>query len=120
MRLDHTKTPAQKRKARVRGKLHGTAKRPRLSVFRSNKHMYLQVIDDDAAKTLVAANDLQKAVKTKKGDTKTDIAGGVAQHLAENLTKKKIKQVVFDRGSYRYHGRVKKVAETLREKGILV
>ncbi|MBD3279091.1 MAG: 50S ribosomal protein L18 [Candidatus Pacebacteria bacterium] len=116
--IKHNLTLAAKRKRRVRGKLHGTALRPRLTVFRSNKHIYLQVIDDDQGQTLASATDAGKA--NQHQGTKTVKAQQVAQDLAKQLQKKKIKQLIFDRGAYRYHGRIKAVAETLREKGIKI
>lgn len=114
-------TLAEKRARRVRGKISGTAERPRLTVYRSNKYTYLQVIDDQAGKTLVAANDLSiaKAGAQVKGK-KIERATIVAQELAKQLKSKKISALKFDRGSYRYHGRLKAVAETLREAGIEV
>lgn len=114
--IKHNQTPAMKRKARVRGKLFGTAKRPRLTIFRSNLHTYLQAVDDEAQKTLASATDAGKDNKVK--GTKSERAQQVAQNLAAQLKKAKINAVVFDRGAYKYHGRVKAVAETLREGGI--
>lgn len=103
---------AAKRERRVRAKLHGTAKRPRLNIFRSNQHTYLQVIDDDKGVTLAAVNTLQ--VDKEKG-TKTQRAISLTTRLMKQLTDKKIKALVLDRGSYRYHGRIKAIADTLRE-----
>ncbi|MBD3249988.1 MAG: 50S ribosomal protein L18 [Candidatus Pacebacteria bacterium] len=114
-KVNHRSTK-EKRTMAVRSKLHGTAKRPRLTVFRSNKHIYLQAIDDDKAITLVGVTDAG-ADKKYKG-TKTQKAVSVAKDLAQQLKDKKVKQLVFDRGPYRYHGRVKAVAQTLREQGI--
>lgn len=105
-----------KRALSVRRKLHGTAKRPRLSVYRSNKHILLQVIDDDKEVTLLSITDQGKE-KDYKG-TKTEVAQKVAKDLAKEMKKAKLKQLVFDRGSYRYHGRVRAVAEALRKEGI--
>jgi large subunit ribosomal protein L18 len=106
----------KKRKMSVRSKIKGTAKRPRLSVFRSNEHIYLQVINDEQGVTLVGAGDYGQDSKVK--GTKTEKAVKVAKNLAKELKKKKIKRIVFDRGPYRYHGRIKAVAETLREEGL--
>ena len=92
------------RKKRVRAKLEGTAMRPRISVFRSNKFTYAQAIDDVKAVTLASAKN-QDAAKT-------------GQDLAEKLLKLKIKQAVFDRSGYKYHGRVKEIADGVREKGV--
>jgi large subunit ribosomal protein L18 len=115
--IKHNLTKAQKRKRRVRGKVRGTASRPRVTVYRSNRYTYLQAIDDMAGETIAAANDLMLSKAAQKG-TKTDRAEAVAKALADKLSKKKIKQVAFDRGSYRYHGRVRTVADTLRDQGI--
>ncbi len=120
MKINHTKTSAEKRKLRVRAKVRGTAERPRLHVFRSNHHICLQAIDDQGARTLCAANDIQADLKKAVGKTKTQSAEQVAIKLAKVLVGKNIKQVVFDRGSYRYHGRVRTVADTLRKNGIQV
>ncbi|MPM80031.1 50S ribosomal protein L18 [bioreactor metagenome] len=102
-----------KRKLRVRAKLFGTEERPRLTVFRSNKHIRLQVVDDKAGKTLAAASDF-----AQKSGTKSEKSAAVAKELLQALKSKKITQLVFDRSYYKYHGRVKAVAESLREGGI--
>ena len=116
-KIAHNHTLKQKRKMRVSGKMNGTALRPRVTVFRSNQHIVLQAIDDEAGKTVVAANDLGKA---KIKGTKTDRSVAVTKLLVAGLKKAEISAVVFDRGAYRYHGRVKAVAETLRQEGITV
>lgn len=116
--INHYSTLTEKRKKRVRKKLHGTEMRPRLNVFRSNRHISLQVINDDAGKTLVGVSDKSKTLKLTGNKTEKSI--GLAKELAKLLTKKKIEALVFDRGSYRYHGRVKAVAEALREAGIKI
>lgn len=103
------------RRKRVRAKILGTSARPRLNVFRSLSHIYAQIIDDINGKTLVSANDLElKAKKTKK----TDKAKEVGKLIAEKAQAKKIKQVVFDRAGFKYHGRVKAVADGAREGGL--
>ncbi len=117
--ISHNATLAQKRKRRVRGKISGTAERPRLSVTRSNKYMYLQLIDDTAGKTIAASSDVA-ARKAKKAGTKTESAQAAAKALFEQMKKQKVDAVVFDRGSYRYHGRVKSVVEELRQLGVKV
>jgi len=117
-RIDHNATLAEKRKRRVRAKLFGSAERPRLTVFRSNRFMYLQVIDDAEGKTLAAATDQSKTVK--KTGTKIESAKAIAKKLFDKIKKSKIEALVFDRGSYKYHGRVKAVVEELRELGIKV
>lgn len=114
--INHNLSTKEKRQRRVSQKLFGTEQRPRLAVYRSNQHLYLQVIDDEAGQTLAAASDIGQA-NQKKG-TKLERAKLVAEELAEELKKKKIKNLVFDRRYYRYHGRVKMVAETLREAGL--
>lgn len=112
---------AMKRRRRVRGKLQGTMQRPRLTVFRSNKNTYLQVIDDVSGKTVACANNLM-AAKQKQSLTgsKIERAQQLAQELATQLKAQKITKLAFDRGSYRYHGRLKAVADTLRSAGIEV
>lgn len=103
----------QRRSTRIRSKLHGTAARPRLSVHRSNKHIFVQAINDDSGVTVVANSDL----KVKNG-TKTERAQAAAKSVASALKKAGITKVVFDRGSFRYHGRVQAVADALRTEGI--
>lgn len=120
--INHNLSISEKRKRRVRSKLNGTAKRPRLTVNKSNKFTYLQVIDDAAGKTLASASDIKIKKSLKKGATltKTQAAVQATQELVKAMKKAKITAVVFDRGQYKYHGRVKAVAETLREAGIKV
>ncbi len=117
-KVSHKHTIVQKRILRVRAKLTGTVERPRVTVSRSNRYIHVQVIDDVNARTIVAGSDLHKG-KGKKV-AKTDSAKLVAAEVATQLKKKKITAVVFDRGPYKYHGRVKAVAESLREQGITV
>jgi large subunit ribosomal protein L18 len=106
-----------RRHTRVRHKISGTDKRPRLSVFKSNKGMYVQLINDRNGQTLASINS--KEVEKDK-DKKLDTAFKVGKLLAEKASKKKIKEVVFDRASYRYHGRVKAVADGAREGGLVL
>ena len=101
----------QKRHRRVRGKLSGTADRPRLNIFRSNTGIYAQVIDDVAGVTLASASTLSKG-------TKTEQAVVVGKLVAERAVAKGISEVVFDRGGYLYHGRVKALADSARENGL--
>lgn len=110
------KRQKEKRKTRVRMKIKGTAEKPRLSVFRSNKRIYAQLIDDEKGRTLVAASE--KEIKFKTKQTKKEKAASLGEILAEKALKKKIGQVVFDRGSHRYHGRVKALAEGARKGGL--
>ncbi|MBT9671854.1 50S ribosomal protein L18 [Secundilactobacillus kimchicus] len=111
---DKNKT-RQKRHMRVRNKISGTAERPRLNVFRSNKNIYAQVIDDVAGVTLVSASTLDSEVK---GANKTEQAQAVGKLIATRANDKKISDVVFDRGGYLYHGRVQALAEAARENGL--
>jgi len=129
-----------RRHERVRERVVGTPQRPRLCVFRSLKHIYAQIIDDQVGRTLVAASDLeadvrlptdgQKPARSKKsvsgaetappvqGKAKKDVAGLVGGLLARRALERGIKMVVFDRGGYRFHGRVKALAEAAREAGL--
>lgn len=120
--INHYLTVAEKRKRRVRSKLHGTAARPRLSVNKSNKYVYLQAINDDTGVTIASTNDVQirKAVKKSSELTKTAAATKAAEEMLSLLKKAKVKSIVFDRGQYKYHGRVKAVAQILRDGGIEV
>ncbi len=102
------------RKNRIRSKISGTPTKPRLSVFRSNAHISVQLIDDTNSKTLASASDL----KLKEKSTKTEKAKKVWVEMAEKIKGLKIESVVFDRGWFAYHGRVKALAEALREGGI--
>jgi large subunit ribosomal protein L18 len=104
----------QLRHNRVRSTVTGSVNRPRLSVFRANRHIHAQLIDDTSAKTLVAASSLEVKDKGKK----TDLAGKVGSLIAKKALEKGVKEVVFDRGGYRYHGRVKALAEAAREAGL--
>jgi len=114
-----------RRHKRVRAKISGNSKRPRLCIFRSVKHIYAQLVDDDKGKTLVSASDLEikkriSSTKASKGKekTKADMAREVGKLIAKKALEKKIEQAVFDRGGYLYHGRVKAIAEGAREGGL--
>jgi large subunit ribosomal protein L18 len=104
-------------KLRIRKVVNGTPDRPRLSVFRSSKQIYCQLINDTAGQTLVAASSNEKGILEKKG-TKTEKAKMVGQLIAERAKEHGIEVVVFDRGGYLYHGRVKALAEAAREGGL--
>ncbi|MGN7270914.1 50S ribosomal protein L18 [Bacillus licheniformis] len=106
-----------KRHARVRAKLSGTPERPRLNVFRSNKHIYAQVIDDVNGVTLVSASTLDKDFNAENGSD-TAAAAKVGELVAKRASEKGITNVVFDRGGYLYHGRVKALADAAREAGL--
>lgn len=108
-----------RRHIRVRKKVAGTTQRPRLTVYRSLRHIFAQIIDDHEGSTLVAASSMDPQFKVKKVEgKKVDMAKAVGQLLAEKAVEKQIKQVVFDRRGFRYHGRVKALAEGAREKGL--
>ncbi|RAK16758.1 LSU ribosomal protein L18P [Anoxybacillus vitaminiphilus] len=107
----------KKRHARVRKKVFGTAERPRLNVFRSNKHIYAQVIDDVKAVTLVSASTLDKEFNLESTGN-IEAAKKVGELVAKRALEKGIKSVVFDRGGYLYHGRVKALADAAREAGL--
>lgn len=102
---------------RIRKKIRGTADRPRLAVFRSIQHIYVQVIDDAAGRTLVSASSVQKDAPTKSGGN-VAAAAEIGKLVAEKAVKAGIKQVVFDRGGHRYHGRVKALADAARKAGL--
>jgi len=110
-----------RRQKRVRAKIFGTATRPRLCVFRSGKHIYAQLVDDEKGKTLVSARDQElkpMAGKKKSVAEKTNIAFEVGKLLAGKALENKIEKVVFDRRGYAYHGKVKSLAEGAREGGL--
>ena len=108
------------RHARVRKKIHGTTARPRLSVYRSLNHVYVQVIDDEQGTTLASASSLEGAIKEQKnGKLKTEVAKLVGTLISERSKEKGITTIVFDRGGYLYHGRVKALAEAVREGGLV-
>jgi len=105
---------------RIRKKVSGTATRPRLAVFRSDKHIYAQAIDDAAGRTLASASTLEPAVKGQVGNKGGNVAAAsaVGKAVAERLRAQGIENVVFDRGGYLYHGRVKALADAAREAGL--
>ena len=111
-----TKGQRMKRHSRVRGKISGTAERPRLCVFRSESNIYAQIIDDVAGNTLVAASSVEKGFDGNGGNC--EAAKKVGAAIAERALKKGIEDVVFDRGGYIYHGRVAALAEGAREGGL--
>ncbi|MBZ4663306.1 MAG: ribosomal protein [Caloramator sp.] len=109
----------EKRHLRVRKKVYGTAERPRLNVYRSEKHIYAQIINDEMGVTLVAASSLDKELKGKlECGSNKEAARVVGELVAKRALEKGIKKVVFDRGGYIYHGRVKELAEAAREAGL--
>ena len=109
----------QRRKLRIRHKVSGTAERPRLTVFRSLKHIYAQVVDDVDGKTLAHASTLSKDVKgAVADDTKKDAATKVGEAIAKQLKAKGVTKVVFDRNGYMYHGRIQALADGARKAGL--
>lgn len=115
--MSHNRALARRRRHhRVRKSVHGTDLRPRLAVFRSNKHIYAQVIDDDSGTTLVSASSKESAVR---GDSLTvDVAAEVGALVGARAQDAGVTDVVFDRGGFRYHGRVRALAEAAREAGL--
>ena len=114
-----TELARQRRHRRVRKRVTGTAERPRLNVFRSLKHIYAQVIDDDRGHTLAAASSLDPELGGKlAGLTKSEQAKLVGELLGRRALARGVKRVVFDRGGYKYHGRVKALAEGSRQTGL--
>lgn len=108
----------QRRHLRIRRAVRGTAERPRLSVFRSLSHIYAQVIDDRAGRTLAAASSRDPEVRGQTAATKTDAGRLVGQLIARRARERGIREVVFDRGGYLYHGRVRSLADGAREAGL--
>ena len=115
-KIDRNKA-REARHARVRNKVIGTSTVPRLNVFRSNNNIFAQIIDDEASKTLVSASSIDKELKLENGGN-VDAAVKVGELLAKRAKKAKISKVVFDRGGYLYHGRVKALADAARENGL--
>ena len=118
--MANTNTQFERRQARVRRTLKANANgRPRLSVYRSSKHIYAQVIDDAAGKTIASASSLEKDLRTSlKTGADKDAAAAIGKLVAERALKAGVKAVVFDRGGYIYHGRVKALADAAREGGL--
>lgn len=112
--MDKKATRRQRIKTRVRGKISGTPRRPRLSVFRSNRQIYAQIIDDETGRTLASASSL----KMETSGTKKEIAAQVGQEIARAALATGIDSVVFDRNGYLYHGRVKELADAARAGGL--
>lgn len=116
---DESRAAHYRRHARVRAKVKGTTSRPRLCVYRSLNHVYAQIIDDSQGHTLVATSTLDPEIKGEAdGKTKSDKAKLVGSLVAKRALSKGISQIVFDRGGYKYHGRVKALAEAARQEGL--
>jgi large subunit ribosomal protein L18 len=115
---DKNRTRANRRK-RIRGKVHGTTDRPRLSVFRSTRHIYAQIINDELGTVVASASTMEAQLRgTGKYGGNIDAAREVGKLLAERAVSKKIEAVSFDRGGFKYHGRVKALADAAREGGL--
>ncbi len=112
------RTGRLRRHNRVRKKIHGTAERPRLSLYRSNKHLILQVIDDDRGVTIASATSVEAAVRSAGGGSTVAAATQLGRLVADRAKAAGVSKVVFDRGGYLYHGRVAAVAEAAREAGL--
>jgi len=117
-KIDDTTRKRLKRRASIRKKIHGTPERPRLTVYKSNRYTYVQAVDDLAGKTVAAASNLEK--EHRDIPNKTAALEKLGQLIAERLKAKNISAVVFDRNGYRYHGKVKAVADGARKAGITV
>ena len=115
-KIDRNEARVERHK-RVRSKVQGTSSVPRLNVFRSNNNIFAQIIDDEASKTLVSASSIDKELKLENGGN-VEAASKVGELLAKRAKKAKITKVVFDRGGYLYHGRVKALADAARENGL--
>jgi large subunit ribosomal protein L18 len=114
-----TTTGRDRRRKKIRKKLSGTSARPRLSVFRGNSSMNVQVIDDVNGTTLASASTLEKDFRGQEKMTKTEAASKLGEVIARRAVEKGIGEVVFDRGGYKYHGRVKALAESARANGLI-
>lgn len=107
-----------RRHRRVRKKILGSAERPRLAVFRSNKHLYAQLIDDLDGRTIVSASTIDPDLKGQVKGNSQEVAAKVGKLVAERAMSKGVKTVVFDRGGFRFHGKVKALADSAREQGL--
>jgi large subunit ribosomal protein L18 len=120
--MDHSRTilrQRQRRQFRVRRSIHGTAERPRLTVFRSHKHIYAQVVDDSTGRTLASASSMDKALRAGVGfGGNKQAAEAIGKAVAERAKAAGVKQVCFDRGPFRYHGRVAALADAARAAGL--
>jgi len=111
-------TGRERRRRRVRKKISGTSERPRMSVFKSANHISVQLVDDDAGKTLAFASTYEGSFREKKNTGNCTVAKSVGEAIAERAKGKGIETVVFDRGGYPFHGRVKVLADAARQKGL--
>ena len=118
MRADLKRKSRQRRHKRVRKRIHGAAERPRLAVYRSNRHIYVQLVDDVEGRTLAAASSLEE--DTRGGGDKKDVAKRVGELIAKRAREAGVERAVFDRGGRLFHGRVRSVAEGAREGGLQI
>jgi len=119
-KVELKKIKKERIRKRIRKKITGTSQRPRIYVFKSNRYIYTQVIDDENGKVLTAASTLEKQLRGKHKNHKSQkISEALGEILSKRLKEKKIKSVIFDRGVYPYHGRIKTLAETVRKGGIV-
>ncbi len=117
--MDTKKAMRLKRKYRIRTKVSGSVSRPRLTVFRSAKHIYAQIIDDTSGQTLISASTMEKQIREKeKAESKVKAADEIGKLVAKRALDKGITSVVFDRNGYKYHGRVKALSDGARETGL--
>jgi large subunit ribosomal protein L18 len=122
MKMDRAKARVEAReriRERIRGKVSGSAERPRLAVFKSLKYIYVQVIDDATGTTVASASSLEKGLRGKVSGANTKAAAAVGELIAERMKEKGLTKVVFDRGGYQYHGKIKALAEAARSKGLV-
>ena len=118
-RIEQKIRTRQVRRRRIRGQIHGTAERPRLAVFRSARHIYAQIINDDLGLVLASASTMDKQIRESLNNGgNSDAASKVGKLLAERAADKEIASVSFDRGGFKYHGRLKALAEAAREGGL--
>ena len=118
MRTDVKRASRQRRHRRVRKRIHGAAERPRLAVYRSNRHIYVQLVDDIEGRTLAAASSLEE--DARGGGDKKDVAKRVGELIAKRAREAGVERAVFDRGGRLFHGRVRSVAEGAREGGLRI
>lgn len=118
MEVKEKKERKKRRHKRIRAKIFGTLTKPRLCVFRSNKHIYAQAVDDTSGKVLALSSDLELEDKPKEKSAKVEDAFKTGEIIGKKLLKMNIKKVVFDKGGYKYHGQVKALAEGARKSGL--
>ena len=118
-RIEDKKRTRQARRKRIRGRIHGTSEKPRLSVFKSARHIYAQIVDDELGSVLASASTMDQQIRESlKTGGNMDAAREVGKLLADRAVSKKVEKVAFDRGGFKFHGRVKALAEAAREGGL--